>query len=221
MHTKIGDSSLQLSLSFNEKKKGETSFQMDPSCTSSTPSEMSVSWSEGGGSAEDQMEKESSIPRKMAARAKRHIRKTCTTNLLKRRLPMIEWLPKYTLQSLFHDCMAGFTVALTAIPQGIAYGAVAGVPVEVCHYKTNFKRKVCATNQRLYNIRVSIKIVWIVHSICGTVYLRFARLSCSNYYGSHCRNGSHDSTIRSAWRRPIRYNSFFRLRMHRVVSWTP
>ena len=27
--------------------------------------------------------------------------------------------------------MAGITVALTAIPQGIAYGAVAGVPVEV------------------------------------------------------------------------------------------
>jgi sodium-independent sulfate anion transporter 11 len=84
----------------------------------------------------------------MVASAKRRIRKTCTTKLLKRRLPMIEWLPKYTLQSLFHDCMAGFTVALTAIPQGIAYGAVAGVPVEVrVHNKIAYTS--LATNLRL------------------------------------------------------------------------
>lgn len=55
----------------------------------------------------------------------------CTVNLLKRRLPFLIWLPSYTLKSAFHDCIAGFTVALTAIPQGIAYGAVAGLPVEV------------------------------------------------------------------------------------------
>lgn len=131
MNNKIGDSSLQLSFSFDDKKNGETSFQMDPGSASSTPSERSVSWSEGGGSSEDHIEKGGSFGQKMVTRAKRRVRKTCTTKLLKRRLPMIEWLPKYTLQSLFHDCMAGFTVALTAIPQGIAYGAVAGVPVEV------------------------------------------------------------------------------------------
>ncbi|KAI9564136.1 hypothetical protein GHT06_007874 [Daphnia sinensis] len=130
MNNKIGDSSLQLSFSFDDKKNGETSFQMDPGSVSSASSERSVSWSEGGGSAEDHIDKDVSFGQQVVTRAKRRIRKTCTTKLLKRRLPMIEWLPKYTLQSLFHDCMAGFTVALTAIPQGIAYGAVAGVPVE-------------------------------------------------------------------------------------------
>lgn len=132
MNNKIGDSSLQLSFSFDDKKNGETSFQMDPGSVSSASSEMSVSWSEGVGSAEHHRDKDVSFGQQVVTRAKRRIRKTCTTKLLKRRLPMIEWLPKYTLQSLFHDCMAGFTVALTAIPQGIAYGAVAGVPVEVC-----------------------------------------------------------------------------------------
>ncbi|XP_057371356.1 sodium-independent sulfate anion transporter-like isoform X2 [Daphnia carinata] len=130
MNNKIGDSSLQLSFSFDDKKNRETSFQMDPGSVSSASSERSVSWSEGGGSAEDHIDKDASFGQQMVTRAKRRIRKSCTTKLLKRRLPIIEWLPKYTIQSLFHDCMAGFTVALTAIPQGIAYGAVAGVPVE-------------------------------------------------------------------------------------------
>ena len=44
---------------------------------------------------------------------------------------MLVWLPKYKLSSLWMDLLAGFTVALTAIPQSIAYGAVAGLPVEV------------------------------------------------------------------------------------------
>ena len=66
---------------------------------------------------------------------KQWVRGSCTTDLLKRRFPFLQWARSYTLRSMFHDCIAGFTVALTAIPQGIAYGAVAGLPVEVClHY---------------------------------------------------------------------------------------
>ena len=61
----------------------------------------------------------------------RKLRSCCTVELLKRRLPMLVWLPKYKLSSLWMDLLAGFTVALTAIPQSIAYGAVAGLPVEV------------------------------------------------------------------------------------------
>ena len=64
-------------------------------------------------------------------RAKLRFRKTCTTKQLFRRLPFIQWSRTYSFNSGFSDFMAGITVALTAIPQGIAYGAVAGVPVEV------------------------------------------------------------------------------------------
>lgn len=64
-------------------------------------------------------------------RIRRRIGRSCRKKNLKRRLPPLQWLPNCTLSTVFQDCVAGFTVALTAIPQGIAYGAVAGVPVEV------------------------------------------------------------------------------------------
>lgn len=64
-------------------------------------------------------------------RVKESCRRACTTKQLVRRLPFLGWFPNYNFRSAFYDCIAGVTVALTAIPQGIAYGAVAGVPVEV------------------------------------------------------------------------------------------
>lgn len=56
--------------------------------------------------------------------------KTCTMKFLKRRLPILEWLPKYQMAFLIQDIIAGITVGLTAIPQGIAYAVVAGLPPE-------------------------------------------------------------------------------------------
>ncbi len=69
--------------------------------------------------------------RKVLEQIKNRFRHNCTTKQLIRRLPILNWMQTYSLKSAFCDCMAGVTVALTAIPQGIAYGAVAGVPVEV------------------------------------------------------------------------------------------
>lgn len=51
----------------------------------------------------------------------------CTLNLLKRRLPFTVWLPKYNLEDLKGDLIAGMTVALTVIPQGLAYALLAGL----------------------------------------------------------------------------------------------
>ncbi|KAI4483899.1 hypothetical protein M0802_013197 [Mischocyttarus mexicanus] len=56
-------------------------------------------------------------------------KKTCQ-DYLKRRLPIFDWLPKYKATWLLQDALAGFTVGLTAIPQGIAYGIVAGLSPE-------------------------------------------------------------------------------------------
>lgn len=69
--------------------------------------------------------------KRITFRAKEKIQKTCTLELLKRRLPFLLWAPTYPLGFLIYDFLAGFTAALTGIPQGIACGAVAGVPVEV------------------------------------------------------------------------------------------
>lgn len=50
---------------------------------------------------------------------------------VKRRLPVLSWSTTYKLAWLPQDVLAGFTVGLTAIPQGIAYGIVAGLNPEV------------------------------------------------------------------------------------------
>ena len=45
---------------------------------------------------------------------------------VKKRVPITSWFPQYTLSLLFQDLLAGITVGMTEIPQGIAYAIVAG-----------------------------------------------------------------------------------------------
>ena len=54
-----------------------------------------------------------------------------TVKTLKKRIPIIEWLPKYRFNLFIQDFIAGISVGLTAIPQGIAYAGVAGLPLAV------------------------------------------------------------------------------------------
>ena len=42
-------------------------------------------------------------------------------------LPILQWLPKYQGKNLKFDLLAGITVAVMLIPQGMAYGLLAGV----------------------------------------------------------------------------------------------
>lgn len=56
--------------------------------------------------------------------------KRCLKNYLKRRLPPIKWIPKYSCQHFQGDVIAGLTVALTVIPQGLAYGQIAHLPAQ-------------------------------------------------------------------------------------------
>ncbi|XP_068084506.1 sodium-independent sulfate anion transporter isoform X2 [Anabrus simplex] len=62
-----------------------------------------------------------------AAFFKKKWRKICSKSFLERKLPIVKWLPTYTLNFLVQDILAGLTVGLTAIPQGIAYAVVAGL----------------------------------------------------------------------------------------------
>lgn len=48
-----------------------------------------------------------------------------------RRLPCTKWIPQYSASYLLRDFIAGITVGLTAIPQGIAYANVAGLQPQV------------------------------------------------------------------------------------------
>lgn len=43
-------------------------------------------------------------------------------------LPILEWGPRYTLEFLRADLVAGITIASLAIPQGISYAKLANLP---------------------------------------------------------------------------------------------
>ncbi|XP_013099547.2 sodium-independent sulfate anion transporter isoform X2 [Stomoxys calcitrans] len=61
---------------------------------------------------------------------KNRSKKCCEPATCKQFLPIISWLPKYNVQFLLADFVAGLTVGLTAIPQAIAYASIAGLPTQ-------------------------------------------------------------------------------------------
>ena len=61
-----------------------------------------------------------------------------TKDFVKKQLPFTTWLPQYRLSFFFTDMMCGLTVALTLIPQGIAYADVAGLQPQVCYVYISF-----------------------------------------------------------------------------------
>ena len=44
--------------------------------------------------------------------------------------PILQWLPNYNRKWLQHDIIAGLTVGLTVIPQGLAYAQIADLPLQ-------------------------------------------------------------------------------------------
>ena len=56
---------------------------------------------------------------------------------LNRKLPITDWAPKYNVECFVSDLIAGITVALTVIPQGIAYALIAELPPQVSHLASN------------------------------------------------------------------------------------
>jgi len=60
----------------------------------------------------------------------------CSLQGLQRRLPILKWLPTYNKTFFLEDCVAGLSVGLTAIPQGIAYAVVAGLPPQYGLYSS-------------------------------------------------------------------------------------
>ncbi|XP_053473160.1 sodium-independent sulfate anion transporter [Ictalurus furcatus] len=60
----------------------------------------------------------------------------CSMATLRSRLPVLTWLPAYSLTWLKMDVLAGLTVGLTVIPQSLAYAEVAGLPVQYGLYSS-------------------------------------------------------------------------------------
>jgi len=55
----------------------------------------------------------------------------CTKDFVQRRLPFTKWLPQYRFSTFLQDTLAGLTVALTLIPQSIAYAEIGGLEAQV------------------------------------------------------------------------------------------
>lgn len=51
--------------------------------------------------------------------------------LLLKRVPILSWLPKYDSEKAISDAIAGITVGLTVMPQGLAYATLAGLEPQV------------------------------------------------------------------------------------------
>lgn len=60
-------------------------------------------------------------------------RKLCIdlTEMVKKRIPITKWLPDYNSEKLICDMIAGITVGLTVMPQGLAYATLAGLEPQV------------------------------------------------------------------------------------------
>lgn len=59
-------------------------------------------------------------------------------SLLKQRVPILAWLPKYTSEDAVADMIAGITVGLTVMPQALAYAALAGLEPQYGLYSSFF-----------------------------------------------------------------------------------
>ena len=73
-------------------------------------------------------EKDSGLGSDMSNHLRNWTRRTCNKKQLKKRIPITSWLPNYSVNFALSDLIAGVTVGLTVIPQGIAYALVANLP---------------------------------------------------------------------------------------------
>ncbi|KAK6700250.1 hypothetical protein SNK05_013048 [Fusarium graminearum] len=53
-----------------------------------------------------------------------------TVQYISDKVPIVGWLPRYNLRWLINDLIAGLTLGLMLIPQGLSYAKIANIPVE-------------------------------------------------------------------------------------------
>lgn len=51
-----------------------------------------------------------------------------TATYLLEKIPVIEWLPKYSPSWILRDLLAGLTIGVLLVPQSLAYATVANIP---------------------------------------------------------------------------------------------
>lgn len=59
------------------------------------------------------------------------------------KVPVVQWLPRYHLSWLLTDCIAGLTIGVMLIPQGLAYAKIATIPIENGLYSSWIPAAIC------------------------------------------------------------------------------
>lgn len=77
------------------------------------------------------MEQKDSFLNSTMYQLRRRCRSICTKKTVYKRVPILNWLPRYNGHDALGDLVAGVTVGLTVIPQSLAYANVAGLPPQV------------------------------------------------------------------------------------------
>ena len=100
-------------------------------------------------------------------KARSKVEGACTVEFLRRRFPILKWLPNYNWNFAVYDVIAGITVGLTTIPQGIAYAAVAGLPLQVFVSFILFYRGIWFLSRKIRSIRSmgSTRLSWVYSSM--------------------------------------------------------
>lgn len=57
-------------------------------------------------------------------------------NYLRNLFPFLRWLPRYNLQWLAGDLVAGITIGAVVVPQGMAYASLAELPIQYGLYSS-------------------------------------------------------------------------------------
>ncbi|KAL9956276.1 hypothetical protein ACROYT_G037734 [Oculina patagonica] len=98
---------------------------------------------------------------------------------IKKRFPITAWLPEYSLKTLQCDIIAGLTVGLMVVPQGLAYAQLAGLPPQKIGRLQWVKRKDSSDSNWM---KAAKKTLWIISISRNALTIMIAAIVSSSFY---------------------------------------